>query len=78
MKNKWYKTIAIAAVASLLQLQTGCTSTFDDLNTNPDSTTEVQPSMLATTIILDMVGSAYEWTNEFMVKRPAQDCQVRP
>ena len=31
MKNKWYKTIAIAAVASLLQLQTGCTSTFDDL-----------------------------------------------
>lgn len=69
MKSKWYKTIAIAAIASLLQLQTGCTSTFDELNTNPDSTTEVQPSMLATTIILDMVGSAYEWTNEFMVKR---------
>ena len=69
MKNKWYKTIAIAAVVSLLQLQTGCTSTFDDLNTNPDSTTEVQSSMLATHVILNMVKSAYDWRNDFMTNR---------
>lgn len=47
----------------------GCTSSFDDLNTNPDSTTKVQSSMLATDIILDMVKSSYYWKNEFLVKR---------
>ena len=32
-----------------------CTSTFDEMNTNPDATTQVKSSMLATTVIKDMV-----------------------
>lgn len=31
-----------------------CTSTFDEMNTNPDATTQVKSSMLATTVIKDM------------------------
>lgn len=63
MKN-WLTYIMIGA-ATL----SSCTSSFDDLNTNPDAPTKVKSSMLATTVILDMVKSAYNSENEFLVKR---------
>lgn len=66
MKLK-YKSILYALSGTLLLL--GCTSTFDDLNTNPDTTTKVSSSMLATKTILDMTKSASNWKNEFLVKR---------
>ena len=47
----------------------GCTSSFDDLNTNPDATTKVTPALLATKVILDHVKSASSDNNEFMCKR---------
>ena len=51
-----YKAIAcfLIGIFSL----SGCTSTFDDLNTNPDTTTKVNASMLASKVILDMTTSA--------------------
>ena len=51
-----YKAIAcfLIGIFSL----SGCTSTFDDLNTNPDTTTKVNASMLASKVILDMTKSA--------------------
>ena len=62
-----YKAIAcfLIGIFSL----SGCTSTFDDLNTNPDTTTKVNASMLASKVILDMTKSASNWRNEFLVKR---------
>lgn len=47
----------------------GCTSSFDDLNTDPDSTTKVKSSMLATSLILNMVKSANYSENDFLCKR---------
>ena len=32
----------------------GCNNTLDEINTNPDATTEVTPSLLATGVLLDM------------------------
>ncbi len=66
MKNIFDNLCVLSICCSILM---GCTSTFDDLNTNPDSTIKVQSSMLATTVILDMVNSAYKWKKEFLVKR---------
>lgn len=48
---------------------TGCTSTFDELNTNPDATTKVSPAMLATNVILGHVKGANNDYSEFCVKR---------
>ena len=62
-----YKTIF--SFLTGIVLFSGCTSTFDDLNTNPDTTTKVNSSMLATKVILDMTESASNWKNEFLVKR---------
>ena len=45
-----------------------CTSTFDEMNTNPDATTQVKSSMLATTVIKDMVTKIWEY-NEFLSRR---------
>lgn len=67
MKNILNKVMTIVCTGSLLW--SSCTSSFDDLNTDPDSTTKVRPSMLATKLILDMVGSAKQTNNEFLVKR---------
>lgn len=66
MKNLFNKILAFILVGSFLF---GCTSTFDDLNTDPDSTTKVKSSMLATKLILNMVKSARDGENEFLVKR---------
>lgn len=52
-----------------LMLFPGCTGPFDEMNTNPDATVKVTPDMLATKVILDMVTSASNWKNEFLVKR---------
>lgn len=68
MKFKWNNIVACVALSGSLCLS-GCTSSFDDLNTNPDATTKVSSSMLATGIILDMVQSAANSRNEFLVKR---------
>lgn len=67
MKIKW-NNIAACILSGTLLLA-GCTSSFDDLNADPDSTNKVPSSMLATDIILDMVKSSYNWKNEFLVKR---------
>ncbi len=47
----------------------GCTSSFDDLNTNPDATTKVTSSMLATKLLLDVVKSANSQNSELLCKR---------
>lgn len=67
MKNVLSRILIFIFSGSLLLA--GCTSSFDDLNTDPDSTTKVKSSMLATNVILDMVSSASQWQNEFLVKR---------
>lgn len=61
--NIWVLAIALSIFYS------GCTSTFDDLNTNPNATTSVQPSMLATNVIVNMVTSALNSNYEFLAKR---------
>lgn len=63
--NKW---IAGFAVSSLF-IATSCTSSFDDINTNPDATTTVTPAMLATKLLLDIVPSANSQNSEFCCKR---------
>lgn len=67
MKQLIYKTATV--IIAVITLFTACTSSFDDMNTNPDATTEVRSSMLATKVILDMVKEANYWENEFLVKR---------
>lgn len=61
--------LVICLLSGLLLLSGSCTSSFDDLNTNPDASTKVTSAMLATTMILDMTKSASQWKNEFLVKR---------
>ena len=63
MKIKW-NNIAACILSGTLLLA-GCTSSFDDLNADPDSTNKVPSSMLATDIILDMVKSSYNWKMSF-------------
>lgn len=63
------KKIYIALIIIVSTIFYSCTSSFDELNTNPDSPTKVKSSMLATNVILDMVKSASNWKNEFLVKR---------
>lgn len=47
----------------------GCTSSFDELNTNPDSATSAPASMLATNLIKAHVTSANDQYAEFIDKR---------
>lgn len=67
MKKTVFK-IGMGLLAYLLLLP-GCTSSFDEMNSNPDATVKVSSDMLATKVILDMVTSASHWKNEFLVKR---------
>lgn len=59
MKNKQYLLLAGCLLAFLLGCS-ACTSTFYKLNTNPDATTHVKSSMLATGVIKDMVTKIWE------------------
>lgn len=66
---KHIKSIKIATCLYLsIFFTSSCTSTFDDLNTNPDATTQVKSSMLATKLIKDMVTQIWEY-NEFLSRR---------
>ena len=56
-------------LAGTIMMHHSCTSSFDELNTNPDASTQVTPAMLATKVILDHVQSGYNASCEFMVKR---------
>lgn len=69
MKNLLSNTALTLILSGSMLLSSGCTSSFDDLNTNPDATTKVNSSMLATGIILNMVKSSSYWKNEFLAKR---------
>ena len=62
-----YKAIAcfLIGIFSL----SGCTSTFDDLNTNPDTTTKLTASMLAAKFILYITKTAINCINEFLDNR---------
>lgn len=64
MKNIKIVSCLLAYVLSF----SACTSTFDEMNTNPDATTQVKSSMLATTVIKDMVTKIWEY-NEFLSRR---------
>ncbi len=64
LKNK-FLTILTASIL----ITSGCTSSFDDLNTNPDATTQVRSSMLATGLLLDVVQEASYWKSDVFVKR---------
>lgn len=50
-------------------LCSSCTSTFDDMNTNPDAPQAVTSDMLAAKLILDVVKSANDSKSEFLCKR---------
>lgn len=63
--NKWIAGFAI----SFLFIANGCTSSFDDINTNPDATTTVTPAMLATKLLIDIVPSANSQNSELCCKR---------
>lgn len=63
------RSLIIYLLAGTTTMWTSCTSSFDDLNTNPDATTQVTPAMLATKVILDNVKSANSDNSEFMSKR---------
>ncbi len=60
------KSVSLA-LACMFFLST-CTSTFDEMNTNPNATTQVKSSMLATKVIKDMVTTIWEY-NEFLSRR---------
>lgn len=66
---KTIKNIGYLILITTVSLLNGCTSSFDDYNTNPDAATSVPPSMLATDLILGHVKGAYSDNSEFMSKR---------
>lgn len=70
---KTIKTIQRILTAVLMAgtaiMHHSCTSSFDELNTNPDGSTQVTSAMLATTMILSHVKSGYSGSVEFAVKR---------
>ena len=49
----------------------GCTSSFDDLNTNPDATTKVTPALLATKVqvatIMNSCANACSGENKWII-----------
>ena len=68
IKNK-INTSLIGVLVCLSSMLGGCTSSYDDLNTNPDATTKVTPAMLATNLLLDFVKSANSQNSELLCKR---------
>lgn len=68
-KNHIKHLLYTFCVISISILGTSCTSSFDDLNTNPDATTKVTSAMLATNMILSNVQSAYSDDSELLCKR---------
>lgn len=68
MKNIKNSVLTICVFGTLV-LSGSCTSSFDDLNTNPDATTKVTPAMLATGLLLDHVKSANNDNSELFCKR---------
>lgn len=64
-----YKTVSVLLMTVFIGA--GCTSSFDDMNSNPNKPTAVTPGMLATRLILDMNATSAPsyWENEFLVKR---------
>ena len=63
------KSFITLCAVGLVMAGNSCTSTFDELNTNPDATVKVTPGMLATKVILSNVKSANNDYSEFCVKR---------
>lgn len=61
--------LATVLVAGTAMMNYSCTSSFDELNTNPDGATVVTPAMLATKLILDHVKSGANDNSEFATKR---------
>ncbi len=51
-----YRLTGIVMLALLLPMMNGC-SKFDDINTNPDTSTQVSASMLCTNIVLRIAGA---------------------
>lgn len=66
----------VYCIIGLLVIAFSCTSSFDDLNTNPDTTNKVTPAMLASGLILDNVKSAYDINSELLCKRIFQGERV--
>ncbi|MCC8170920.1 MAG: SusD/RagB family nutrient-binding outer membrane lipoprotein [Parabacteroides sp.] len=58
-----------ATALALVLAVSSCTSTFDEMNTNPDAPQTATSAMLATKVILDMVKSADNSNSEFLCKR---------
>ncbi|MDO5427903.1 SusD/RagB family nutrient-binding outer membrane lipoprotein [Parabacteroides sp.] len=69
MRTIYKKLLSVVCILGSFGTWTACTSSFDDLNTNPDTTSKVTPSMLATKMILGHVSSAYSVDSELMCKR---------
>lgn len=63
MKNKFKKYILILSVSTILV--NGCEK-YDDINTNPNTTTEVNSAMLATTMILNITRGDISSQKSFM------------
>lgn len=53
----------------LLASFVGCTSNFDDLNTDPNKPTTVTSAMLCTQVILDNILPSSPWNSEFLSKK---------
>ncbi|MCD7936957.1 MAG: SusD/RagB family nutrient-binding outer membrane lipoprotein [Tannerellaceae bacterium] len=68
MKRNIYKIIASVTLVTIFFF-TGCTSSFDELNTNPDAPTAVTPGMLATNLILSHLKSSNSDNSELFSKR---------
>lgn len=68
MKTIKHLLTAALIVGTILTHQS-CTTSFDELNTNPDASTKVTPAMLATTMILNHVQSGYNGSADFAAKR---------
>lgn len=68
MKFNINKKIATYTLSIILFL-VGCTSSFDKLNTDPNSPTQVTSAMLATTLILNHVRSGFSDASQFLNKR---------
>ena len=68
--NILYVFRLLPAIVVALALAAGsCTSTFGEMNTNPDAPQTATSAMLATRVVLDMVQSANNSSSEFLCKR---------
>lgn len=64
-----YRTVNIAALILAGIITVASCSTFEEINTNPDATTKVNPSLLATGLIESMVTSANSNGSVFLHKQ---------